>query len=124
MPPINQLKPADKGEIAVYAPYYTDKRRKYLGLAISLYKQKNLEGSRNIEGGDNIPFVITWNVSILPADITRCRMQFDDNQELSYEIIMATYEFVNFLIDVLLNYNRTRTIDFSKTFYKKLLRYE
>ncbi|NES01398.1 MAG: hypothetical protein F6K22_00170 [Okeania sp. SIO2F4] len=124
MPQINQLKPAEKGEIAVYAPYYTDKRRKYLGLAISLYKQKNLEGARNIEGGENIPFVITWTVSILPADITRCRMQFDGNQELSYEIMMATYEFIDFLIDVLLNYNKTRTIDFSKTFYGKLLRYE
>ncbi|MGD1712111.1 type IV pilus biogenesis protein EbsA [Hydrocoleum sp. CS-953] len=124
MPQINQLKPAEKGEIAVYAPYYTEKRRKYLGHAISLYKQKNLEGARNIEGGENIPFVITWNVSILPADITRCRMQFDGNQELSYEIMMASYEFVDFLIDVLLNYNRTRIIDFSKTFYGKLLRYE
>ncbi len=121
---INQLKPAEKGEIAVYTPYYPDKRRKYLGHAISLYKQKNLEGARNIEGGDSIPFVVTWNVSILPADITRCRMQFDGNQELSYEVMMATYEFVDFLIDVLLNYHRTRNIDFPKNFYSKLLRFE
>ena len=121
---INQLKPAEKGEIAVYSPYYPEKRRKYLGHAISLYKQKSLEGARSIEGGENIPFIITWNVSILPADITRCRMQFDGNQELSYELITATYEFVDFLIDVLLNYNRSRTIDFSKSFYGKLLRYE
>ncbi|MEB3341302.1 type IV pilus biogenesis protein EbsA [Okeania sp.] len=126
---INQLKPAEKGEIAVYNPYYTEKRRKFLGLAISLYKQKHLEGARNIEGSknikgvENIPFVITWNVSILPADITRCRMQFDDNPELSYEIIMATYEFVDCLIDVLRNYRISDTIDFSKAFYKKLLRY-
>ena len=121
---INQLKPAEKGEIAVYTPYYTEKRRKYLGHAISLYKQKSLEGARYIEGGENIPFVVTWNVSRLPAEVTRCRMQFDGNQELSYEIMMATYEFVDFLIDVLLNYNRTRIVDFSKNFYGKLLRYE
>ncbi|MCL2925986.1 MAG: hypothetical protein MGF17_15605 [Trichodesmium sp. MAG_R04] len=121
---INQLKPAEKGEIAVYSPYYPEKRRKYLGHAISLYKQKSLEGARSIEGGENIPFIITWNVSTLPADITRCRMQFDGNQELSYELVTATYEFVDFLIDVLLNYNRSRKIDFSKSFYGKLLRYE
>ena len=29
---INQLKPAEKGEIAVYNPYYPEKRRKYLSL--------------------------------------------------------------------------------------------
>lgn len=121
---INQLKPAEKGEIAVYTPYYPEKRRKYLGHAISLYKEKSLEGARNIEGGESIPFVVTWNVSLLPADITRCRMQFDDNPELSYEVMMANYEFVDFLIDVLLNYHRTRTIDFAKTFYAKLLRYD
>ncbi|NEN90203.1 MAG: hypothetical protein F6K48_15310 [Okeania sp. SIO3H1] len=121
---IHQLKPAEKGEIAVYTPYYPDNRRKYLAHAISLYKQKSLEGARDIEGGENIPFVITWNVSILPADITRCRMQFDGNQELSYDTTMATYEFVDSLIDVLLIYHRTRNVDFSKNFYGKLLRYE
>ncbi|MDE5116344.1 MAG: hypothetical protein O4860_03505, partial [Trichodesmium sp. St2_bin2_1] len=73
---------------------------------------------------ENIPFIITWNVSMLPADITRCRMQFDGNQELSYELMMATYEFIDFLIDVFLNYHRTHTIDFSKNFYGKLLRYQ
>ncbi len=122
--PISELKEAGKGEIAVYNPYYPEKRRKYLGHAISLYKQKSLEGERNIEGGENIPFVITWNVSILPADITRCRMQFDGNQELSYEVMMSTYEFVDVLIDVWLNYRTTHIIDFSKSFYRKLLRYE
>ena len=121
---INQLKPAEKGEVAVYTPYYPEKRRRYLAHAISLYKQKSLEGERIIEGGENIPFVVTWNVSLLPADITRCRMQFDGNPELSYEVMMATYEFVDFLIDVLVNYNRSRTIDFSTSFYAKLLRYD
>lgn len=121
---INQLKPADKGEVAVYAPYYSEKRRKYLGHTISLYKQKHLEGARHVEGGQDIPFVATWNVSMLPSDLTRCRMQFDDNAELSYEVMMPTNEFVNFLIDLLLNYHRTHGIDFSKSFYRKLLRYD
>jgi len=37
------------------------------------------EGKRKIEASDSIPFVATWNVSNLPADLTRCRMQFDGN---------------------------------------------
>lgn len=121
---INQLKPADKVEVAVYAPYYPEKRRKYLGHTISLYKQKHIEGSRHVEGGEDIPFVATWNVSMLPLDLTRCRMQFDDNAELSYEVMMPTNEFVDFLIDLLLNYHRTHGVDFSNGFYRKLLRYD
>lgn len=121
---LNQLKAADKGEVALYAPYYAEKRRKYLGHAISLYKQKHLEGSRHVEGGQDIPFVATWNVSMLPSDLTRCRMQFDDNPELSYELMMPTSEFVDFLIELLLNYHRTHLVDFPKGFYRRLLRYD
>ena len=49
-------------------------------------------------------------------------MQFDGNAELSYEITMANFEFINFLIEVLFNFKRMRTIDFSQPFYRKLLR--
>lgn len=124
---IDRLQPAEKGEIALYMPYYSDKKRKYLGTAIGLYKQKNLEGSRRIEGGEDIPFVASWNVSSLPADLTRCRIQFDDNAELTYEVMMANYEFIDSLIDVIVNYHRNRAnsiIDFSKGFYRKLLHYD
>ena len=38
---------------------------------------------------------------MLPADLTRCRVQFDEDNELSYEITMATFEFVDFLFDVI-----------------------
>jgi len=74
------------------------------------------EGKRKIEASDSIPFVATWNVSNLPADLTRCRMQFDGNAELSYEIMMTSSELVGFLIDVILNFKRARIIDFSKDF--------
>ncbi len=93
-----------------------------LPLAISLYQKGSLEGNRKIEGGDSIPFVATWYVSRLPLDLTRCRLQFDGNAELSYEVMMANSELVDFLIDVIMNFKRTRTIDFSHTFYRKLLR--
>jgi len=74
---------------------------------------------RKIEASDSIPFVATWNVSNLPADLTRCRMQFDGVS--CYEIMMTSSELVGFLIDVIPNFKRARIIDFSKGFYRKLL---
>jgi hypothetical protein len=95
-----------------------------LPLAISLYQKGALEGQRKIEGGDGIPFIATWNVSTLPADLTRCRMQFEGNAELSYEVMMANFEFVDCLIDLLMTFKRSRNADFSQAFYRKLLRLE
>ncbi|SKB15363.1 conserved hypothetical protein [Planktothrix sp. PCC 11201] len=118
---LTQLKAAEKREIGVYLPYYDEKKRKYLPYSISLYKEKSLEGARNIDGGDGIPFVATWNTSSLPADLTRCRVQFDGNADLSYEVILCNHEFIKYLIEVLQNFSRTRTVDFSQEFYKKLL---
>lgn len=120
---ITQLKPAEKREVIVYQPYYDDKSRRYLPLSISLYKEKSIEGARKIDGGEDIPFVATWNVSSLPADITQCRVQFDGNADLSYGVTMSNYEFIRYLIDVLQNFGRNRTIDFSQEFYKRLLHY-
>ncbi len=118
---LTQLKPAEKREVGVYLPYYDEKKRKYLPYSISLYKERSLEGARNIDGGEDIPFVATWNVSSLPADLTCCRVQFDGNADFSYEVIMPNYEFIKYLIEVLQNFSRTRTIDFSQEFYKRLL---
>ena len=118
---LTQLKVADKREYVVYIPYYDEKKRKYLPYSMSLYKEKSLEGTRNIDGGDGIPFVATWNVSSLPADLTRCRVQFDGNADLSYEVILSNHEFIKYLIEVLQNFSRTRTIDFSQEFYRRLL---
>ncbi|TAF55663.1 MAG: hypothetical protein EAZ60_12480 [Oscillatoriales cyanobacterium] len=82
---------------------YQEPRRKFLPHAIGLYKLKSLEGARKIDGGEDVPFVASWNISSLPMDLTRCRVLFDGNAELSYEVT-------------------TRTVDFSKTFYRKLMR--
>lgn len=122
MTSLAQLKPAEPQEVKVYVPFCPDAKRRLLGHAIGLYKQKNLEGARAIIGGEDIPFVASWNVSMLPVDLTRCRVVFDGNAELSYEVMMQSSEFVNFLIEVLLNFQRARTVDFPKPFYRKLLR--
>jgi hypothetical protein len=121
---IDQLQPAPKEQVGVYFPYYPQTNKKQvLPYAISLYKQGSLEGKRNIEGGESIPFITTWNVSSLPADLCRCRMQFDGNADLSYEVMMANFEYVDFLIEVIANFRRNHSVaDFSQGFYRKLLR--
>lgn len=119
---IEQLQPANPRDVNVYNPYYQGGKRNALPYAISLYQKGSLEGLRKIEGGESIPFVASWNVSSLPADLTRCRMQFDGNAELSYEITLANFEYVDFLLDVIINFKRSRLADFSQSFYRKLLR--
>ncbi|MGB3402711.1 MAG: type IV pilus biogenesis protein EbsA [Microcoleaceae cyanobacterium] len=121
---ITQLKPAEKRDVALYMPYYDDKMKKYLPFSISLYKEKNLEGARKIDGGEDIPFVATWNVSSLPADLTRCRVQFDGNADLSYEVMLSNNEFIKYLIVILQSFSRTRSIDFCQDFYRRLLHLE
>ncbi|MGV0028268.1 type IV pilus biogenesis protein EbsA [Phormidesmis priestleyi] len=122
---IEQLQPAPMQQVGVYVPYYPQASKKQLlPYAISLYQKGALEGHRKIEGSESIPFIATWNVSTLPADLCRCRLQFDGNAELSYELMMANFEFVDFLIEVVMNFRRTRLADFSQSFYRKLLKLE
>lgn len=119
---IEQLQPASAQQASVYLPYIQGTKRNFLPYAISLYQKGVLEGHRKIEASDNIPFVATWNVASLPSDLTRCRMQFDGDADLSYEIILASSEFISFLIELMDNYKRNRLTDFSQAFYRKLLR--
>lgn len=119
---LEKLQPANPRDVNVYMPYYQGRKRSALPLAISLYQLGNLEGTRKIEGGTSIPFVASWSISSLPADLTRCRLQFDGNAELSYEVTLANFEFVDFLIEVLFYFKSNRAADFSQSFYRKLLR--
>lgn len=122
---IEKLQPAPTQQVGVYVPYYPQAGKKQLlPFAISLYQKGALEGQRKIEGAESIPFIATWNISTLPADLCRCRIQFDGNAELSYEVMMANFEFVDFLIEVITNFKRNRLADFSQAFYRKLLRLE
>ena len=121
---IEKLQPANKADIQLYTPYYGRDRHKILPYALSLYQQGFLEGERRIEGTKSIPFVATWYVSRIPAELTRCRLQFEGNAELSYEINLTNSEFVNSLIDLIKNFQASRQIDFSQAFYRKLLHLE
>lgn len=121
----SQLVPAEKQVVGIYAPYYAQQtKRQVLPFAISLYKKAALEGERRIEGGSGIPFVASWYVSTLPADLTRCRLQFDGNAELDYEVMMPNHEFIDYLIDLLINHKRSKLTDFPQSFYRKLLHYD
>lgn len=119
---LQSISPATKPEASVFLPYYQGKRRNALPYALGLYKQGNIEGERIIEGTDSIPFLATWNISRLPADLTRCRIQFNGDADLTYEITMPTYEFVDCLISIVVAMNRNKPLDFGKAFYRKLLR--
>jgi hypothetical protein len=121
---IDQLQPVTQQQAAVYLPYIQQAKRNFLPYAISLYQKGYIEGIRKIEGGENIPFTATWNVATLPSDLTRCRIQFDGNAELTYEVMMASFEFINFLIELMEKYKRYKISDFSSAFYRKLLRLE
>lgn len=118
----DQLQPASQQQASVYMPYIQGNKRNVLPLAITVYLKGALEGKRKIEGSEDVPFVASWNVGSLPSDLTRCRIQFDGNADLSYEVMTASFEFVNFLIEILENYKRNHATDFSQTFYRKLLR--
>ena len=120
---LSNIKAAEGGVLAVYQPYYQGSKRAALPYAMSLYEKASLEGERKIEGGESIPFLATWFiVSKLPADMTLCRMQFEGRSELTYEVQVVNHEFMEFLIDLYISWRRTKTIDFSQTFYRKLLR--
>lgn len=119
---ISELKPANQAEVMVYIPYYQGNKRNVLPRAIGLYKQGSLEGSRRIEGGEDIPFVATWYVSRLPGDLTRCQLQFDGNPELSYQMNLQNHEFMNYLIEMVSEFERSGTVDFPKSFYQRLLK--
>ena len=118
---ISQLEPANKADFAVYQPYYPKDKHTGLPFAISLYNRGYLEGKRQIEGGGGIPFAASWHVSKLPSELTRCRIQFDGQGELSYEITLLNSEFIDYLIELIKISKRTDTVDFPQRFYRKLL---
>jgi hypothetical protein len=121
---LSSLQPAPSRDVSMYLPYYQGTRRDMLGVAMTLYQHGNLEGERAIDGGSGIPFLATWSVLPLPADLTRCRLQFSEDADLSYEVTLTNFEFVGFLIDLLMDYKRSKIADFSQIFYRKLLKIE
>jgi hypothetical protein len=124
MSTIEQIKPASKADVIIYVPYYSKNKHSWLPHAIALYREACLEGERQIEGAEGIAFVASWYVSKLPSELTRCRLQFDGQAELSYEVTLSNSEFIDYLIDVIMNFKRSKKTDFPQSFYRKLLRFE
>jgi hypothetical protein len=124
MSTIEKLKPAGRADVIIYMPYYAKNKHNWLPYAISLYNQGALEGNRHIEGGESVPFVASWYVSKLPSELTRCRLQFDGQAELSYETTLSNSEFIDYLIDVIIDFKSSHLTDFPRGFYRKLLRFE
>ena len=124
MSTIENLKPAGRADVVIYMPYYAKNKHSWLPYAISLYRQGSLEGKRNIEGGEPIPFVASWYVSKLPSELTRCRLQFDGQAELSYETTVSNSEFIDYLIDVIIDFKSSHSTDFPREFYRKLLKFD
>ena len=119
---LDNLKPASPDEVLVYQPYYPKDKYSVLPYALSLYTQGYVEGGRIIEGGEAIPFVASWYVSNLPSELSRCRLQFDGQAELSYEMTILNSEFIDFLIDSIKNAKKSKSFDFPQGFYRKLLK--
>lgn len=122
---LDKLEPANKADVLVYQPYYPSKdKQKLLPLALSLYNQGRLEGKRRIEAGDGISLAASWYVSKLPSELTRCRVQFEGQAELSYEITILNSEFIDYLIDLIFIFRESKEVDFPQAFYRKLLRFD
>ncbi len=121
---LQHLQPAGNQEVNVFAPYFQGKKRALIPLALSLLGQGSLEGERGIEGGESVPFLATWNVAKLPLDVTRVRIQFDGNPELTYEVMMHNSELMDNLIDVMIKARTAQVVDFPQAFYRKLLAIE
>ena len=124
MPTIEELKPASRADVVLYMPYYAKNKHNWLPFAISLYRQGSLEGNRVIEGGEGISFVASWYISKLPSELTRCRLQFEGQADLSYEVTLSNSEFIDYLIDVIISFKRSHFTDFPGGFYRKLLRFD
>lgn len=124
MSSIDKLEPASKADVVVYMPYYPKDKHSILPYAITLYQQGYLEGQRQVEGNENIPFVASWYVSKLPSELTRCRLQFEGQADFTYEMTILNAEFITYLIDVIKVGKQLGQADFPQGFYRKLLRIE
>ncbi len=118
-----ELKAAAPQEVQIYMPYYREpNKRQALPYAISLYKQGEISGERHIEGNPPVSFSAVWRVANLPSDLALCRLTFEGNTEMSYEITLENSEFVGYLIDVVANIRDKGYVDFPQLFYSKLFR--
>ena len=118
-----ELKAAAPQEVSIYMPYYREpNKRQALPYAFSLYKQGEITGERRIEGSPPISFMAVWRVANLPMDLSLCRVTFEGDADMSYEMTLENTEFVGYLIDVVSIIRDKGYVDFPQTFYGKLFR--
>lgn len=118
-----ELKAAAPQEVSIYMPYYREpNKRQALPYAISLYKQGEITGERHVEGSSAISFMAVWRVANLPSDLVLCRLTFDGDADMSYEMTLENSEFVGYLIDVVSSIRDKGYVDFPQVFYGKLFR--
>jgi hypothetical protein len=118
-----ELKAAAPQEVSIYVPYYREpNKRQALPYAISLYKQGEITGERHIERNPAVSFMAVWRVANLPSDLVLCRVAFEDDADMSYEITLENSEFVGYLIDVVSIIRDKGYVDFPQNFYSKLFR--
>ena len=118
-----ELKAAPPQEVSIYMPYYREpNKRQALPYAISLYKQGEITGERHIEGSPAVSFMVVWRVANLPSDLPLCRMTFNGEADMSYEITIENSEFVGYLIEVVSSIRDKGYVDFPQSFYSKLFR--
>jgi hypothetical protein len=118
-----ELKAAAPQEVSIYIPYYREpNKRQALPYAISLYKQGEITGERHIEGSSAVSFMAVWHVANLPSDLVLCRVTFEGDTDMSYEMTLENSEFVGYLIDVVSSIRDKGYVDFPQVFYSKLFR--
>jgi hypothetical protein len=118
-----ELKAAAPQEVSIYMPYYREpNKRQALPYAISLYKQGEITGERRIEGSPAVSFMAVWRVANLPSDLALCRVTFDGDADMSYEMTLENSEFVGYLIEVVSSIRDKGYVDFPQVFYSKLFR--
>jgi hypothetical protein len=63
-----------------------------------------------------------WRVANLPSDLALCRLTFEGDADMSYEMTLENSEFVGYLIEVVSNIRDKGYVDFPQIFYSKLFR--
>ncbi|MDX1976767.1 MAG: hypothetical protein SFT94_03755 [Pseudanabaenaceae cyanobacterium bins.68] len=121
-----ELKTASTQDLGVYNIYFRKhppERQKNLAYGIALYQGGELQGERQVENSQPIPFQATWKPSSFPEVPVVCRVSFNDDADLLYSLeFNKAIDFIASLTDVTTQYMEKNVVDFPQDFYFKLFR--
>jgi hypothetical protein len=121
-----ELKTASMQDIGMYGIYFSKQpanKKDNLPYGIALFQHGELQGERQIENSQPIPFQASWKPNSLPEAPVVCRVTFDNDADMIYELAIAkTTFFIGYLIDVVVLYKNKKVIDFPQEFYFELFR--